>query len=991
MRVLIALLIVCSVPLSAQTDRATVTGVVDDPSHAAVPNARVSLHANATGIDRGTETNSAGVYSFSGLPVGEYTMSIAAGGFEALQIQSFMLEVGETRTLNAVLQVATVSSSVIVMDAAPDLNMSSAEVGGVIQGKQTEALPVNGRYWATLMALIPGALSSGTGTQDTIRFSGLSQEDNNFRFDGVDATGLNHQFVKVAARLEFPLESIAEFKASSGVYTADVGGMAGGQVSMVSKSGTNEFHGSAYEYLRNSFFDATAFDSPSLSPFRLNNFGTSFGGPVIRDKLFFFANYEAVRQVYSQQVSGFVPTDAYRASVAAKSPALAPLIDAYPEGSIATADPNALLWISAGRSPTNEDGGLFRVDYVLSPDTAFSLRFNTDQYTNVSPALAENTTTTMDTPNAVLDFQHSFSATILNDARIGFNRDNYQDVGDGKTPYSVSITGFTGYSLGDHSWRADNSYSFIDNATFYHGRHTFKVGVEIRRMQENKLHPNALQSLSYLSETNFVNNVLDSYSYTPPGVETQARKNPYYGYVLDEFKLRPNVTLNVGLRYEYYGVDYDKNNVGLVFDPSTCGLAYCPPGSPFYQPNTHDFGPRIGIAWAPEALHGKTAIRVGGGIFYSDGQFGGLYAAQTNIGQAFSLTQKNTPGLSYPITPYLGAAAHNVSYSAFDQNRKDTAVDEWSFSVQQEIASHTMLEVAYLGSKGTHLFQKGLLLNGIDPLTGKRPYASLTSSTISWTTYDADSSMQALQVNLRRNVATGLLMSANYQWSHGISDGSNGDGESDTPENMNCRSCERADTDFDIRHNFTASTVWTVPAGNGRRWLNDASPLVNAVLGGWQLSGIGMAHTGLPLNVTMSRSASALPDGINGSQRPDLVPGQSLYPSGQAATLWLNPYAFTTPANGTWGDAPRNAVRGPAIWQVDASLEKKFPLTERFALSFRADMFNVFNRAMLGNPSVKWTDPTKGTTFGVISSPYTTSAVGTGTPRQMQFMLRLSF
>ena len=170
----------------------------------------------------------------------------------------------------------------------------------------------------------------------------------------------------------------------------------------------------------------------------------------------------------------------------------------------------------------------------------------------------------MDPPNAVLDVQHSFSPTILNDARIGFNRDNYVDVGDGKTPYSLSTTGFAGYSLGDHSSRIDNSYSFVDNATFSRGRHTIKPGVEIRRMQENKLHPNPAQSLSYLSEANFINNMLDSYSYSAPGVETQARKNPYYAYVLDEFKIRPNLTLNAGLRYEYYGVDYDKNNIGLV-------------------------------------------------------------------------------------------------------------------------------------------------------------------------------------------------------------------------------------------------------------------------------------------------------------------------------------------------------------------------------------------------------------------------------------------
>ena len=986
---LIAVLTLVALPSTAQMDRAVLTGVVTDPSKGVIAGAKVIAHSVATGIEYPATTNSAGVYTLTGLAVGEYTASVSASGFETLQVKSFTLEVGETRTLNPTLAVGSVSSNVTVIDAAPDLRLANAEIGGVITGNQTEDLPVNGRYWASLEALIPGAISAGTGTQDQIRFSGLSQEDNNFRFDGVDATGLNHQFVKVAARLQFPLEAIAEFKASSAVYSADIGGMAGGQISMVSRSGTNDYHGSLYEYLRNSYFDATAFDTLH-APFRMNDFGASFGGPVIHNKLFVFVNYEGIRQVFSQQLSGFVPTDAYRAQVVAKSPVLAPLINAFPAGALPTADPNANLWISAGASPTNEDAGLFRIDYAMNSKTSISLRFNTEQYYNVSPALAENTITTQDTPNSVLDVQHAFSPNMINDARIGQNRDNYQDVGDGKSIYSLSITGFTGYSLGDHSYRKDNSYSFVDNFTYTKGRHTLKAGVEIRRMQENKLHFKSLQGLTYLSETAFLNNQLDQYTYTPTPIETQARKNPYYGYVLDEFKIRPNLTVNAGLRYEYYGVDYDKNNLGQVFDPFSCGLQYCPPGTSFYLPNTHDFEPRLGLAWAPEIFHGKTAIRAGGGIFYSDGQFGGLYAATTQIGQSFSLSLVNIPNLAYPVAPFVANAVYSLSYSGKDRHRKDVAVDQWTLSVEQEVSKGTIFNVTYLGTKGTHEFSSQTF-NGINPLTGTRPFASLTNSTIGYTNYQGNSDLEAFQAGLRRSLSTGLLISANYQYSHGISDGSNGDGESDGLENANCRSCDRGNADFDVRHNFTTSVIWMVPAGKGRRWLGNSSGILNALLGGWELSGIGMARTGLPLNVTLSRSASALPDGINSGQRPNVVPGQPLYPANQSPTLWLNPYAFTTPANGTWGNAGRNILRAPGIWQADTSLEKRFRLTERSSISFRADVFNIFNRAQLGNPSAKWTPPSSGTTFGQITGPYTTSAVGTGTPRQMQFMLRLSF
>jgi hypothetical protein len=236
------------------------TGTITDQSQGVIPNATITVTAQATGLQYSAVTNGVGAFTISSLPVGDYTGSITGNGFEPLHVETFTLNVGQTRTFNAMMQVGSVTSQVKVVTAIPDLDQVTAEVGGVIQAPQTESLPVNGRYWASLMALIPGAISSGTGTQDTIRFTGL----NNFRFDGVDATGLNHQFVKVAVRIQFPLESIAEFKASSAVYSADVGGMAGGQISMVSQGGTNDYHGSLYEYFRNSYFDAKAFDRRRL-------------------------------------------------------------------------------------------------------------------------------------------------------------------------------------------------------------------------------------------------------------------------------------------------------------------------------------------------------------------------------------------------------------------------------------------------------------------------------------------------------------------------------------------------------------------------------------------------------------------------------------------------------------------------------------------------------------------------------------------------------
>jgi len=269
----------------------------------------------------------------------------------------------------------------------------------------------------------------------------------------------------------------------------------------------------------------------------------------------------------------------------------------------------------------------------------------------------------------------------------------------------------------------------VDSATFVKGRHTIKAGVEIRRVQENKSSPNIpKETLSWLSEDNFVNNIMDSDSYGSAAPRTGARKTSSYAYVLDEFRPLRNLTLNVGLRYEYFGVDHEVKGRGLVFDPYTCGLAYCPAGSAWYFPNTLDFSPRVSIAWSPDKLHGKTVIRTGFGIFRGDGQFGSL-ASFGNLTYSYNLTQATFPGLSYPVPPSLSANSHSTSISGKDRHRKDVEMNGWNFSIQQEIARETTVQVAYYGSEGSHLFS-GTTLNGINPATGQRPFASLTSSTI---------------------------------------------------------------------------------------------------------------------------------------------------------------------------------------------------------------------------------------------------------------------
>jgi Carboxypeptidase regulatory-like domain/TonB dependent receptor len=992
-------------PAIAQTDRATLTGTVTDQKEANVRAARVSVKSVTTGLEYDAVTNSAGVYVVGSLPVGEYTVSVFANGFQQLDFQPFILQVGETREVNAMLSIASVNTVVQVTTAGEDLNRTSAEIGGVVQGAQLNELPMNGRSFERLESMVPGAIDDAGSTEDQIRFAGLSQEDNNFHVDGVDATGINHQFEKLDLRLQLPVEAIAEFKASSAAYTADQGGTAGGQIEIVTKSGTNSYHGSAWEYLRNSAFDASTYNSTGHPQLQLNNFGANLGGPVIRNKLFFFANWEAYRQVLAQQVTGIVPTAAYRATTIARSPALATIVNSFVSTGSATTDPNALSFSGTGRNPVHEDAGMARLDYKPNSKTTIFGRYSTDHFGTTSPNGVEvapdgqlsSLFNTLIAPNAVVDVTHTFAASIFTDARVGYNRDEYQEGGDQILPYNVVATGFSTLTTPATDSRYDTAYSVVDDTTFVVGRQVFKGGVLVRRVQENKNTPAIpVITATYLSENNLQQNLMDSYAYQGFSNMTGQRQTEYGAYFMDTIKVLPTLLVNAGLRYDFWSVDHEVLGRGVVVDPNSCPNVVCPAGSSWYFPDRTNFAPRLAVTWSPTALHNKTVISAGGGIFYGQGQFGHLGSPVGNIPQNFTLLQTTVPGLSFPVAPYLGAAAYSVSYTGQDRNRKNMAVKEWTVSVQQEVAKETSVTLSYIGSIGSRLWTNAIV-NGINPATGKRPLTGFSTFTYDQTL--GNSNFNALEVGIHRSIRTGLLLAANYQLSHAIDNGSVGGAEATVPQNQNCIPCETASSQFDMRSYFTSSAIWQIPVGRGHTFLGTASPVFNTIVGGWQLAGVGTSRSGLPLNVTISRSATSLPDQINTNQRPDLVPGVSPYTANRSPRSWLNSAAFAVPANGTWGDASRNLVRAPGHWQADLALQKRIQTWERLAFTFRAEAFNLFNVAQYGNPVVALSSKAGANgqlqvvpgNFGLINGAFSTTPTGSGTPRQLELSLRLDF
>ncbi len=974
----------CSTAVFAQ-DRASITGTVTDTSGASMAGATVTLLMPATQLQREAKTNSSGIYSFTSLAVGSYQVTISSDHFRPLIVDRIELSYAQVRTVDARLQVGAATQQVEVTASTDALNRTTAEQGIVIESPQIADIPLNGRNWATLMILAPGAVNAGGGQQRDIRFNGHSLDDSNFTFDGIDISGVQEQTQKADTRLNISLDSIEEFRVATAVYTAESGAAGGAQVNVVSKSGSNNWHGTAYDYLRNSKLDTRSpFDPSQIPAFRLNQFGAQIGGPVVKDKAFFFLNFEGLEQSLGQTLTSFVPSAAFRSAVLAKSPALAPLINAYPVGGTPI-DPDTNQ-ISVGvKNTVREDAGLFRFDYRFSDNTTSYVRYNIDNALIKSPqdALGTNNLIPVIPQNLVLQFQHVFSPTLVNETKFGLNRVNYHNTIIGTSPVNVTTFGFDPLNANSVDVEIGTTFSYIDNLTKTVGRHSLKTGVEIRRIRLNNA-GNSIEtsSIDFATRDQFINNTPDTIGELAGEGVRGNRRTFYMGYLQDEWKATSNLTLDLGLRYEFYSVAHEVLNRSAVVDILGCG-GYCPPGTPYYQPNYNDWGPRLGLAWTPSALGGNTVIRTGFGIYYGANQNDDFSDPLESAVPRYSISSSDNPNISYPIAPFFTPSQELFSPKAIARNRKDLSYQNWDFLVQQRLPGQFQLQTGYVGSNGRHLFDR-YQVNLIDPATGKRPLSQF--SQFGYKANDANSSFNALQVSLQRRLTAGLLWQSQYMWSHAIADGSFGAGESISFQNQACRVCDKSDSNYDLRHAFTTNAIYQLPLGPGHRFLNTRS-FMGQALGGWQLSGIATANSGFPVNITVSRSRSDLPDGNNSNQRPDLVSGVSLYPANQTINNWFNPAAFAIPAPGTRGNLGRNVARGPGWYDIDTALQKGFALTERFHLEFRAEGFNLLNHPAYANPEGN----ISAGGFGIITNVLNTGAVGTGTPRRIQFMLRLNF
>ncbi len=1006
----------------AQVDRSALSGTVTDSSGRVLPQTHITVVENATGLRRETISDATGNYTIPELPVGTYTVTFERQGFRKVDFVDVQQVIGRTRTLNAGLQVAGDDEQVEVSAASALMDHNTSAVTGLIERTQADELPLNGRDWSSLTAFVPGAIDTGGSNQRTVRFAGRGLDDSNFTYDGVDATNIVNQTQRQWVRLAIPLDAIQEFRVDTLMSPADLGATGGAQLDVTSPSGANEFHGRLFEYLRNDFFDAPlpewASNGEAEQPLRLNQVGGSLGGPIVHDKTFFFIASEAYRQNWGYPVSADVPSPAFRQTVPSTSPVYA-IMNAFPTAgpkSFLTSglysDPNIDLLTCACTQVVNEGSAMLRLDQHFSTKTTGFMRFNYDRSVDTQPlsATATDLQQRVSAPvNGALGLLHVFNANLVNDAEAGFNRstDNQYNHSDSGIIYQVSVSGPSpGFATENYNYTSiyvGNSFSGLDNLTWSHGRHTFKAGAEIRHIQMNQSYGEH-GTLTFSSIENLAINVVTKAKLTGALPVNHLRKNDYFVYAQDEYKWRQNLVLNLGLRYTIFDLFHEANGLANPFDFATCGpQGFCGVGASFGDQNYGDVDPRVAFAWTPRK-DGTTVVRGGFGMYHEDGQLDDQNLPAKNEVSSYSLSNTSLPS-NFPTADQIAYGAGTLSPNAEQRNRKDTYVEQWSFSMQQELPGNFVGTISYLGSHGVHLLEESYVNLYEAPSYTTLQYPAFAPA-IGWRGSIGMSTYNGLSLAMRRAFSHGLLVTANYMWSHEIDNGSNGSGDGDEiqPQNPLCQTCETASGVWDARNVVNGNAVYQLPFGLGKPMLNQPG-IASTVAGNWELTTSALARTGFPVNVLMPSSYTA-PDGVSSVERPDLVPGVSLTPpGGRNVAEWINPAAFAYPGTYSitgFGTAPRDLARGPGTWQIDLSADKTFHLWEHGQLQFRSEFYNVFNHPQLGAPNATCSNLTApgttgcGLTFADITTTVNTAVspvtpVGSGTPREMQFALRLDF
>ena len=1048
-RIFAALLLVAALSARAQVVGGSISGSVHDTSGASVSSATVTVKHVETGTTRTLATDSEGRFFAPSLSVGDYAVSVAHDGFETEQQTGITLTVGQSRQLNFVLGLAKVEQQVVVVADDSGVNVTTQQTAGLIDERQVKELPLNGRSYDELLTLNPatinytGERSGGIGSSNSsvgnmFAVSGRRPQDNLFLLNGIEYTGaslINVTPGGTSGQL-LGVDAVREFNVATDTYGATYGKRDGAQVSIVTSSGTNHLHGTAFEFIRNSALDArNYFDQGSIPEFQRNQFGASLGGPIRANKLFLFGNYEGFRQNWGLSAVTLVPDNEARQGYLPNSsgveqnvgvnPAVAPLFALWPVqngpelgGGIAEAFSHPPQHIREDFGTTRFDSNLTGKDLLFAVYTVDDSAADTpsaNPLSLVNESLREQV--------ASVQEQHVFSPALLNTARFGYSRASYFFTGytpvslpgwvTGEPIGAIVISGSTasngasaisqaGLNVGSNNTSARNLFTWDDHIYWSHGRNQVEAGVWIQRIQSNDLlAQDQYGQASFATLQSFLQGTVKTFTVVPSPTELGWRSVEGSGFVEDTFKATPKLELRAGFRTE--STDGWNEAQGRASNYAILdGVLQTTPvvGTSALTANNAKFlpEPRAGFAYDVWG-NGKTAIRGGAGLYH--GLLDTLdyrldQTAPFNTAESISnIAVSNlhiTPGTPPP-------AGTKVSPSNVQPDISTPAVLTWSLRIEQQIAPRTSLTIGYVGS---HSYHQILSEDMNEPVPSYKPDGTpfyptgstnanpaLANST-SWVSQGVGD-YNSLVVDVRRSFGSGFQFRGNYTYSKNLDDGSawNTSVSGNTPAFVEFPLDPQLDwgpAATDVRHSASFNGSYELPFGPKHRFLNSAPAVVNFIASGWTASAIFSVQTGFPFTPQLGYNPTGNGDTRN-PVRPNWNPNftGNLYP--KTAKEYFNPAAFIQPATGTYGNVSRDALNGPGSSELDFSAIRNAHLTERLGLQFRAEFFNILNHTNFLTPNeVVYSSATSGIspTAGLVTATSTTS-------RQIQFGAKLQF
>jgi hypothetical protein len=970
-----------------------IAGQALDPSKAAVSNAAVTATNSLTAAARKAQTDSQGHYAFADLPAGTYSITIEHEGFERSTQIGVILNVATTVTLNLTLKVGSVKQEVVVTSEASIIDKADASTGTVLDNREVSELPINGRDYARFSLLTPGAVLRSNFIAD-LTFDGLQTVHNQFSIDGIDASRVDQPYMangfeRGARLLTGSLDTVEQFNVQTSDYSAEYGRAAGSYINIATKSGTNDFHGTAYDYFRNNILDARNFFATTgpAPEFRFNDFGGNIGGPIRKWKTFFFLNYEGSRQRIGITGSGTVPSALERSEAEATSPQLTPILNMFPIGTAAGPDQFTDNYVTTQVLDVRENTASIRADQVFSAQDSAFVRVNVNDSNADGPLFGlypsslgvdDHQIVPVRTTNVAIHEEHVFSRNMVNDFLAGMQRWASQ-INEAEP---LPLTTVVGYSVipgtQGNSLQNNTSFQYGDTMSKVKGRHVLTWGGTIYRIWVNA-NSTTTPTMQFNSPQAFVNDQLSTVTIVNATPGNGVRATQIGLFVSDKFQVLPTLSVDLGLRYDIETVPHDSRYTTRPYDTRTGTLG--PPGDPYFAINNKDFGPRVGIAWSPTQ---HFVIRGGYGIYFQDYPvgFGSYYVPGNTVPGNVTLLQQQIPNLSYPYNPFLSQALTPPppNVNGFPWHKPDIYSNQWNLSVADQFAQNITFQIAYVGNHGVNL-QREEGINYFDPALGVRQNPSFGNITLQ--TNSGFSSYDALQLSfIRRAGKAGLSFQANYTFGHAIDDVEDQGLFPSDPQNLNNIKAERGNGSGDVRQNSTFNLLYDVPLGEGHRFLS--SGLDSKLASGWRVSTLGILRSGVADTVYIGTNTFGNGDFIN--QRPNCMAGLTPYADPQTVTNWLNPAAFSMPMAGTFGNCGRNTIYGPNFRNVDFSVLKETKLGQSRNLEFRAEFFNILNHPAFAQPDTAFGTPTFGEIFNTLGR-----TLGAGTSRQIQFVLRFSF